>query len=248
MKFLILFIALIVQPTIFAQNFLICYESAHFFPYKENADPNQKLSPVIKSIREAGEKSGLKVKFIRTSWSRCLKDISNNNVDAILTSLWTKERDKIATFPKDENGLPSKKHYIMKANYKVYTNLKSKIDWNGKEFLNLVSGIGAPKKYIANYKLKEMGVLKETDIKVKQAFDLIVKNRIDGYVIMKDVADIILKNYKNKDQIKFLDKDFITDLLYIPVSNKFAKDYPELTKSFFNELSIARNKYMPNGL
>ncbi len=231
-----------------ALPFKICYESPHFFPYDTDGDKNQKLSVVIKTVNEASKETGLEVQYIRASWDRCLKDIESNKVNALLTSLWTEQRDKVASFPKNSNNQLDKSLYLLKAHYKIYTHIDSKLSWDGHSLSNINEGISAPKSYIASEKLKGMKVLKETDIKVKQAFDLILKKRLDGYVVLKEVADIILNDYPRKHLIKKLEKDFLTDYLYIPVSKEFEKKSPKKTKKFFEELAKARKKYMPNGL
>ena len=249
MNYLLLSLLILLTPNILATPFTICYESPHFFPYDHSGSKTQELSVVIKTINESTKNSGLEVEYIRASWARCLEDIKTSKVDAVLTSLWTKERDKIAVFPKTVENKPDRDLYLLKAHYKIFTHIHSKLTWDGSKLSNLVEGIGAPDSYIASQKLHKMNALKSTDvILVDQAYDLITKRRLDGYVVLQEVGDIILKTYPNKKLIKKLEKDFLTDYLYIPVSKGFNKKYPELTKSFFIELSKSREKYMPNGL
>ena len=249
MNYYLISLFILLTPNAFATPFNICYESPHFFPYDHSGSKNQELSVVIKTINESSKNSGLEVKYIRASWARCLEDIKSNKVDALLTSLWTKQRDEIAVFPKTKEGKPDRDLYLLKAHYKIFTHVDSKLTWDGDKLSNLAEGIGAPDSYIASKKLLEMKALKTTDIiLVDQAYDLITKRRLDGYVVLQEVGDIILKDYPKKELIKKLEKDFLTDYLYIPVSKGFNKNHPEITKTFFQELSKSRKKYMPNGL
>ncbi|GEM_PF-4276337 len=242
---LLLFMA---SSTVLATNFRVCYESPHFFPYKDDGGPKQELSPIIKLIHVASKKAKLNLEFIRTSWARCLDDAKHNNVDAVLTSLWTKDREKFLVFPKNSKGLVDKSQYLLKAKYRIYTHVDSQIEWDGIQIKNTVAGIGAPNSYVAKSKLKDLNVLKETDLLVKQAFDLIIKRRLDGYVVLKEVGDIILSDYPDKKLIKSLKKSFIEDHLYIPVSYGFYKNHPSKAKIFFDELTRERDNYYPSEL
>ncbi|WP_372654896.1 substrate-binding periplasmic protein [Halobacteriovorax sp.] len=247
-KLSFIFLILINSSVSFATTFRICYESPHFFPYEEDGGSKQKLGPVIKLIKFAAQQAQLETKFIRTSWARCLEDAKHNNVDAVLTSLWTKEREKFLVFPRDLKGNIDPTKYLLKAKYKIYTHIDSKVEWDGLRIKNTITGIGAPANYVAKDKLKDLQVLKETDLLVKQAFDLIIKKRLDGYVVLKDVGDIILKDYIDKSLIKELEKNFIEDNLYIPVSYGFFKKHPLKSKAFFNQLSKERDKFYPRTL
>jgi len=242
------FLLFIINLSICAKPFLVCYEDTNFFPYNANGDQNQVLTPVIKTISEAVSNIGFKADFIRTSWSRCLKDIKDNKVDALLTSLWSKKREEIAVFPKKNPDQADSEYRILQADYKVYTLKNSSLEWDGKTFSGVKQGIGAPKNYIAAKMLQEMKLLKETNLKVKQSFELMLKGRLDAYIVLEEVGEITLKDFKERDSIKTLDKNFLTDYLYIPVSHKFNNEYPEKTQQFFKELAKAREKYMPNGL
>ena len=237
-----LFLLFFLLNTAHAFELRYCYEAESLYPFTNVIGAEKDRNGVFFDILSAVTKE-LDIKLVgyRSSWSRCKTDLKSGKADIIAVVIWTPERDKWAVFPKTE-GIVDQSKSIWEAIYRVHTKKGSDLIWSGSSFNKSNARIGAPSGYVAYAKLDQLGVLPDKNLKAAQAFKLISRERLDGYVLEEVIGQNIAINNNLVEEIQTIEKPFMTSSWFAPVSRKFYKENPELSEKIFSHLAEYRRK------
>ena len=213
----------------------ICYESGSLSPLVEGEHliPFHNKGWVVEHVLHVAAASQFSVNLYRSTWKRCMRDVQTKRADALFAMIWSEQRAQQFRFPLDGSGKPDRSRALWKLDYTVFSN---RTIWNGKQFNQLTSGVGAPSGYIAEKKLQQAGVLSKMSYSAKEGFKMIAANRLDGYVTGYEPGVWLIKELKLENQIKPLTPPLFTDYLYLPVSFSFYKKHTKQVEQMWQAL------------
>ncbi|MCJ8270400.1 MAG: hypothetical protein MJK04_13480, partial [Psychrosphaera sp.] len=166
--------------------------------------------------------------------------------DGIFTMVWAMGREECGHFPKLANAQIDDALAMRQATYRVFFPVKRKTQWDGKQFTNLSSGIGAPFGYVFYYKLKDAGVLSSMKLDSANGFKMLALNRIDGYVVEQKVGLKIIKRKGWQDKIKMLPTPYHVSHFHLLMSNPFYLAHSGGAESIWQEINQLRTVYIKN--
>lgn len=224
----------------------ICYEDKNNFPFttaENTSDTNTlglrgTLADIVITASQAIE---LPIEFVRLPWKRCIQHLSQGKTDAIFAAIWTPEREKWGVFPKINNGINSDQR-LWRARYPIFTAKHTRLQWHDGYFTGLNLGVSAPLGYVAHDKLDKLGVLPVNNLAPEEGFRLISKERLDGYVIERFIGKHIIQQLKLSKEISSLPTDFMQRDWFMPVSQQWYQQHPQLTHQLWQSLSEVRKE------
>lgn len=221
-----------------AMDIRICYESQEFIPYVLGSDavPKTHRGTLVDKVYQAAQNTEHNPVLYRRPWKRCIKDLQSGHADAIFPVVWMTQREQWGRFPKDERNRLDQTRVLHSGNYRIFASTASKVQFNGKTFSNLSSGIGAPLGYVVYQKLKKDGVLSPIDLDVEQGFNLLLHNRLDGYVLEEQIGDRLIKRHGWQEKIKKLDKPYHVSHFYLLFSHAFFSQHPKVAQQLWAQL------------
>ncbi len=190
----------------------------------------------IELYRMAARDLGINVTFKRIPWKQCLLQLENNKVDGIFPASYKEEREEFGVYPQSGGKVdPSRK--TRDNGYFLYKMKGSKISWDGKKFSNADGTIAAPNGWAVVSDLKEMDLdIKEVPVH-ENSPDLLVKNRVAGFICLETVFDGYIAAHPDKyrdivkSEIAIWEKPY-----YLLMSRKFVKENPDLAENFWNKV------------
>lgn len=150
-------------------------------------------------------------------WRRCIAATIKGEMDAIIGIGWTPERSEQLYFPYHYNT-PDENKRITSLNYYVYSSITSKLSWDGQMFQHVQHGVATPNGYVTESMLVTLGVLHALDSTIGSGLELVINNRLDGYVLAKDIAELQLKQHPAANQIRRLEPKFFAQPIYMAFS------------------------------
>lgn len=196
----------------------------------------QKPGIEIELYRMVADKLGLELTMKRLPWKRCLQELEYNQVDGVFPASFTPSRMEIGYYPM-KDGLIDPSRKTRNNAYYLYTIKDSPLSWNGTEFSGLTGVIGVPLGWAIADDLIQKGVaVKEMPIH-KNSPDMLVEDRIQGFICLDSVFDVYLQGkpelYKNiiKAKSPIWEKPY-----YLMLSRKFVQQNPGTAKSIWNAI------------
>lgn len=222
-----------------AAEMVICHEDQEYPPhiYMVKNGPSKGILPAI--IRKSLNELNVKYKMVAYPWKRCIYELKKGKVDAIFGAIWSPDRDRWLKFPKDKKKLDYSRS-LWKAEYPIFVRKDTKINYKNKKFSNVTNGISAPPGYIAEQKLRELKVLSKSSYLVKQALPLVLKSRIDGYVVEREIGNHQIGKMKASNELTTLSDNFFVDYWFMPVSKNYYQDNQELVEKIWTKMSQVR--------
>jgi polar amino acid transport system substrate-binding protein len=184
-------------------------------------------------IRESYHQEGYTIELYVTPWSRCLTNVESGVVDVMGPAGKNDERLKIYNYSKEA---------INRADFVVYVNKDSNIEWNGLESLE---GLNIAQRRGFNYgeKWNNNTTINKIDIDedILNGFKSLKKGAFDGFVGYEIPWDYELKKSSIKDDFRKLSSfDFSEEFL---VSHK---NFPE-SKKYLEIFDKGKNKIIESG-
>lgn len=187
------------------------------------------------------QRLGIQTEFVHYPWKRCIALLKAGEVDGIFAAIWQKERDDWGVFPKSTHQADPR-YSLQNVKYSIYTNPKSNLNWNGTQFTNVRIGISAPLGYIAEQRLRKMGVLSRNSYTPQEGLRLVSLNRLDAFIVESNIGDHIVHQLGIEQNVKVLPIPFMTTDWYLPLSHQWVKTNPSLAKKFWETLATVRNQ------
>lgn len=247
-------VALFLLPfTVLAETATLrmCYDSAEFQPYFNGKDQVPAANPglaIEQLVMPAAARAGFQLELYRRPWNRCMDDMQNNRTDAILPAAWTPERESWGRFPGPQRSLAKGVDPLYSSwavNYTIIVAYDSPLQWDGSSFHNLQRGLSAPLGHLANERLQQMGVLQSGSIKPETALNMILHQRLDGYVMEQLICQSLIRQNGLQDKLKILQPPLFQADWYVPVTHQFYATHAEQVWRFWEGLVEQRRQLEP---
>ncbi len=229
-----------------ALTFRLCIESQNNMPFINGDTVTQNLAlgergVLVDLLLLTARELGINLSITSLPWKRCIQEVKQGRLDGLFATIWSKEREEWAVFPKSATQLDISKALWL-VNYPVYSRIHSDLRWNGQSFTGVQNGIGAPFGYIAYHKLDNLGVLPKRNLNAKEALPLVAKGRLDGYVIEKAIGDRYIEDLGLQGQLVELSPSFMQVFWFLPVSHQWYRRHQALTHSFWLNMASIRKR------
>ena len=244
-KYALLALLLVCQPVAAHSPLLFCYELQEKSTLKTSLGVGleQIFEFQTRVVSDALDSLAMPYQLQRLPWRRCLAAVSRGELDGAIGVGWTAERDSAYHFPRSQLELdPSKR--LLHLNYSIYTRYDSPLQWDGQQLTGIQHGLAAPKGYVAEQRLQQLGVWRELDTALDSGIDLVLKHRLDGYVLPDEVAAAQLKGHSEADKIRKLEPRFMAQPLYLVLSRKSSKLDGERRAQLWQQIELSREKLL----
>ncbi len=248
-KTLLLCIGLYSQPTL-AEPITLCYEEQDYRPYlsttTQNTDDKTGLRGMFPDMALlAGKQAGIEVRFITSSWKRCIDLVRTGRADGMFAAIYKAEREKWAAYPRTEGKIDIDKR-LWTVDYNVYSHRNSPLTWNGTDFQHVTNGVDAPIAYFTYDQLKKMAVLPARNSLPEKGLQLLALQRLDGYVLEQFTAESLINRLKLNDQLKSHQPLFASENLYLVLSKQWAGSQSDRAEAFWSALAKVREQQGQN--
>lgn len=246
---LLIFVIIILSPSFsVSQDLIFATDDTPGTPYIMGSGNDfiwDKPGIEIEIYQLVAQKLGLKIKFERLPWKRCLYNLKVGQVDGIFPASFKAERIKLGVYPMKNGHIdPSRK--TRENSYYLYKKRDSLIEWNGGEFVNINSmrrkEIGAPLGWAIVSILKNQGIEVVEKPNPIDLFDMLIGGGLAGVACLETVADsyTIVHADKYKDIIKtsipLLEKPY-----YLMLSHQFSAKNPIIAEKIWDTIAEIKN-------
>jgi len=227
-----------------SEELLFCYELQPSPPYMymDKSSPETLKGIIVDLIKATSEEAGINIKLYAKPWKRCIFDVSHGYADGALAAIWQQEREAWGVFPKTQSGIADKEFRLWTANYLIFTNKKAPVKWDGQTIRGVTTGIAAPLGYVVFNKLKQEGLLTPNVYDANEGFQLVGKNRLNGYIIEGFTGKNILKKLQLSNQVMPLEIPYLREDLYLVLSKKSKKITLQNSQLIWQALSKVRKR------
>jgi polar amino acid transport system substrate-binding protein len=223
----------------------VAYEDKTQFPYYMGDTQRvlEKPGAAVELVKLLEERiPGLRIKFSRYPWKRCLAMLETNQVDGIFNASYNEERTRIGEYPW-KNGQVDPSRRLTTISYHLYAQANADLGWNGKAFEDKDLEIGAPLGYSIVNDLESLGVSVMKVRSSRQSLQLLLASRVDGVALQSVTADFLLT--RNADQltgIVRIDPPLKTKAYYLMLSRQFKEEQPELSEQIWDAIGQLREE------
>jgi polar amino acid transport system substrate-binding protein len=185
---------------------------------------------------------GLRVRFRRVPWNRCLRELQAGLVDATFNASFKPERLNYGAYPM-KDGLPDELRRIATLSYSLYAMKDSQVRWDGLRISNIVGNIGAPAGYSIIDDLTAQQIQVEEASTTRVNLIKLIHGRLAAVAAQDVTADRILKTEPAifSDVIK-LTPPLVSKAYYMMISDEFIAKHPALAERIWDTLAIIREE------
>lgn len=222
-----------------------CYEDKQLLPYYAGDSAKVATSPgaAIEHLQQAAATAGISLAVIRMPWLRCLQQLADNQVDALVAA-HSHERQHYTMYPRDKDGQPDPARAIntnaLCLAHRFDTNLATKITDPASSLT-----IARPYGY-RPLPFPEHAVLVGAH-SPEQALELVVSGRVDATTVTCQLNGLAAKR-RDIDNLplKILQPPVYFSVGYLMISKQFYQDYPVLTERLWQALpqTLHRERYL----
>ncbi len=240
-----------VLPAISAANDAIrlqyCYQDRELLPYYTGQSaiiPKEKPGATIELIYLLAEKlPDVDFQLIRRPWKRCLHELENGTVDAVVGS-YKPDRERIGQYPMFNGELDIFR--AIDTNAYCYFSIKSaELQWNGQKFTGQQRhGVAIP----LGYSIEDL--LIRSNIKTLQVesnskgFHLLSHARVDGMATLCGAGRRIMDKAPDSYRHVIVSKAPLKrNVGFFIVSRQFYRAHPAVAEVIWDELVNLRDDY-----
>lgn len=217
-----------------------CYEDKQLLPYYagHGAAVPEQAGATIEHLRRATAQVGIELKLIRLPWLRCLQQLEDNSIDALVAAFDT-TREHYTVYPKQPDGTPDKAKAINQLSlclaYRFDNPLPQKLQ--DKSAITLSRPLGyRPIPFPPSTTLVAAH-------SPEHALDLVISGRVDATTVLCELNGIKAKE-QHLDQLPVL---LLYPALYksdgyLMLSNDFYQRYPGIAEQLWQSLQQTLNK------
>lgn len=238
MHWIFLLVSLIFTAMSSAQELNVCVEDADYTPYI-NLENEGALSYLL---NQAAAEVGLSVRYHHRPWRRCLSMVQYGAYDAVMAVSWTADRAKVLAFPLDAHGQPREEDQIWLGDYSVFVHKDSALTWDGELFSGLKTGLGTPRGYVSEQRLKQLNALAPSSIPLDQGLSLVSLTRLDGYIVERQIGVHAARVAKIEARLKILPTPFIQLPWYVAFSPDYYTNNSAKVEQLWRSLGIIRTQ------
>lgn len=232
------------QPYAYADSLptlRFCYEDKQVLPYftGDNSEVPSQPGATIEHLRQATLQSGITLQLIRMPWLRCLQQLENNQVDALVAA-YVPERAHYTVYPKRPDGAPDSNKAINRMGLCLahrYDNpLQQKLT-NKSAIITVSRPLGyRPITFPANTVLIGAHSL-------QQALELVVNGRVDATTVLCQLNGVDAKErHLSMLPVQLLYPPLHQSVGYLMLSRQFYQRYPQQSEQLWQALAPTLNK------
>lgn len=240
---LILVFALVHQIA-FAQTITLrfAYEVEEVFPYYmgsgEATPAAPGVTPDMLRLLE-NEIPGLRVALQRMPWKRCLVQLTDGEIDAVVGS-FKAERLQAGVYPM-KGGQPDPALALDVRAIYLYKTGDSALSWNGQQLTGLTGPIGAPLGYAIVDDLQKMGASVAQSRSSATDFQKLALGRLAGVAAFERVGDFHMRKARPGAVLR-LGTVLATKEYYLILSHQFVQRHPALAPALWRGLARIRER------
>lgn len=193
----------------------------------------------IELLRQLDKKlDGLSISYQRKPWPRCLNDLKNNNVDAVIAS-YRKGRESFAVFPSTSNKTPDPSRAFNQFSSCLVGGYKFRDKWRTREiFQQRAFTLALPSGYGLSKTLEQEPFFIHYTHSRDKAFELVDKGVVDATVELCKIGDIEITNFPhtNKD-VQAIYPPYELSHGYLVFSRQFYQQNKKLSLSIWQKLT-----------
>ena len=234
------------SPPAVAETVLhVAYEDKTQFPYYMGDTEKVLENPgaAVELVRLVEERiPGLRIKFSRYPWKRCLAMLETGQVDGIFNASYNAARTRIGEYPR-RDGQVDPTRRLTTISYHLYALPDTDLGWTGKTFQDSDLEIGAPLGYSIVNDLEQLGVSVMKVRSSRQSLQLLIAGRVHAVALQSVTADFLLS--RNADQlpgIVRIDPPLKTKPYYLMLSREFKATNPELAEHIWDAIGELREE------
>lgn len=233
----------VASPVVADTVLRVAYEDKTQFPYYIGDTQKVLDEPgaAVELVRLLEEKvPGLRVKFSRFPWKRCLALLKAGQVDAIFNASFNSARTQIGEYPwKDGQVDPSRR--LTTISYHLYARPETALGWSGETFASPDLEIGAPLGYSIVADLEELGVAVVKVRSSEQNLQLVSAGRVDAAALQSVTGDFLLENQGDESAgIVRIEPPLKTKPYYLMLSRQFKAQNPDLSERIWAAIGELR--------
>lgn len=239
-------IAAVLHGAAMAQDVVLrfAYENEEVFPYYMGTQdvPPDRPGVTLDMLRLLEARlPRLKVQLVRMPWKRCLVQLQEGNVDAVVGS-FKPERMQNGVFPM-KAGKPDVKLAIDVRAYYLFKRSDTAFTWDGERLSGLDGAVGAPRGYSIIDDLARLGVRVEETRSSGTDFRKLQINRLSAVATLEKVGDYYVRQapagFFVKVQPPLASKEY-----YLIFSHQFFTKHEDLSATIWRLLVQIRDRDM----
>ncbi|WP_339723879.1 hypothetical protein [uncultured Paraglaciecola sp.] len=217
----------------------------------ENQDETNLYESLLSTVLRSAQQVGLTVQLVRLPWLRCQLLVKSGELHGLLLMIKTPERQLEFAFPNESNFILQFEYPIIVKKNGVFDteSLKNQSMFHKDQSLNIEVyramkkvGLSAPFGYISYQFLEQQNLLSPFNTDLDTALKLIENERLDGFVIARDIARELLQVGDNADKLRITSGSIMKKSLYAPMNLDYYQQNEEQVSSFWRAL----HKNRPN--
>lgn len=253
MKQLFIFLALLPVLAYAEESLTFCFENKAFPPYY--LDNGNRLNPehpgaTIELHQLVADEMNINVAFKRANWSNCLKRLKQGKVQAVIQANYDPRREEFAVFPMDADGKVDTRYHSAENHYMVYKRKDSPVKWTGTSFNHIGNHyISAQKGYMVADMLRDSGVNVWESRSIRSSLNFVKTEKAAAAIELDSMVNYL--KYKNPalmDGLVRQELPYLVTYSYLMFSKAFARENPELVKSYWEHMRNIRNSMQYHGI
>lgn len=223
-------------------SFRFAYEDKAVMPFFAGdgeeipAEPGVSVEMVLRLEKKI---PSLNVELQRCPWKRCLHNLKNGEIDAVVAS-FRAERMDIGVFPM-KDGKPNPALRMSSTGYALYKLKSGQLTWDGQALTNANGAIGFPRGYSIGDDLKTLGATVEESGSTLSDMKKLQLRRLDGVAAVESVGDYLIKQPSFGDIVK-MEPTFPPKDYYLLLSHQFVLKNPELAQRIWRSMADIRER------
>lgn len=217
-----------------------CYEDKQLLPYYagNGSDIPPRPGATIEHLRLATEQSGIRLQLVRLPWLRCLQQLQDNSVDALVAA-FDPDRAHYTQYPRLKNGQPDPARAINQLGlclaHRFDNPLQQKIDTEHPITVSRPLGY-KPIPFPANTLL--VGAQSPDN-----ALDLVINGRVDATTVLCQLNGVnASERHLNLLPVQLLYPPLHQSAGYLMLSNSFYQRYPQHAEQLWRALPLTLDK------
>jgi polar amino acid transport system substrate-binding protein len=220
-----------------ARPIALCFERQEVLPWR--ALDGGGLD--FELLSEVGRRLGLEFDYQSMPWKRCLLQLKANQVQGAFSASFVRERMALGVYPGGEQADPERRLHV--DNYVLVRRKGSKLDWNGRDFLNLDGRIGIELGYSVGDFLRARNVpVDEGTQRSDELIEKLLAGRVSGAALLGSaLASRLMRQPALASRIEVRLPPLIEKPYYLMLSHKFVATEPALAERIWNTIAQVRN-------
>ena len=185
---------------------------------------------------------GLNVTITVLPWRRCLAQLADGSVDAVLNASFKSDRMAFGRYPLDAAGQPDASRALHEMTYVLYRRKGDTLGWDGKALIGLHGIIGAQSGFSIVDHLRALGATVEDDSKdPKVVLRKLSFGRLQGAALLREGAESILAADGDlQAAIEPVAPALESKPYHLLIGARFATAHPDLPDRIWDAVRTAR--------